>query len=250
MQVIFVSYGNKRYRLSKKRIKQEALSCMWFDKIEIFSPKTLSMSFRHQFASVLSNKRGGGFWIWKLDVLEQAFATGNDGDIIVYCDAGCHINESGKKRFKEYIDILQYSEHGMLSFQMGHVEQTYTTEECFQALEIPTNSPIRTTGQICATILVAKRCEHTALILSEFRKLLVKNPLIITDEYNGAQASYFIDHRHDQSILSILRKKHGSALIQDETYFRNFGCPESLRSPFWATRIRGELNQKAARAAS
>ncbi len=244
MQVIFVSYGNKRYRYSKKRIKQEALSCTWFDKIEIFSPKMLSLDFRHQFSSILSEKRGGGYWIWKLDVLEQAFSAGNDGDIIVYCDAGCHINESGKKRFKEYIDILQGSEHGMLSFQMGHIEQTYTTEECFQALEIQANSWIRTTGQICATILVAKRCDHTALILSEFHKLLAANPLIITDYYNHAQDSFFIDHRHDQSILSVLRKKYGSALIKDETYFRNFGCPESLNSPFWATRIRDSSTKR------
>lgn len=244
MQVIFVSYGNKRYRYSKKRIKQEALSCTWFDKIEIFSPKMLSLDFRHQFSSILSEKRGGGYWIWKLDVLEQAFSAGNDGDIIVYCDAGCHINESGKKRFKEYIDILQGSEHGMLSFQMGHIEQTYTTEECFQALEIQANSWIRTTGQICATILVAKRCDHTALILSEFHKLPAANLLIITDYYNHAQDSFFIDHRHDQSILSVLRKKYGSALIKDETYFRNFGCPESLNSPFWATRIRDSSTKR------
>jgi hypothetical protein len=239
MQIVFTSYGDDGYRRAKDRIKQEAASCLWFDKIEIFSPETLSRSFRHQFSSILSQKRGGGFWIWKLDILQQAFLAGNDGDIIVYCDAGCHINESGANRFKEYLDILQDSEHGMLSFQMSYIEQTYTTEECFKALGIPSDSCIRTTGQIVGGILVAKRCDHTALILSEFHKLLTINPLIITDFYNRTQDSHFIDHRHDQSILSVLRKKHGSVILEDETQFANFGCPKSLNSPFWATRIRG-----------
>jgi hypothetical protein len=48
----------------------------------------------------------------------------------------------------------------------------------------------------------------------------------------------FIDNRHDQSILSLVRKKRGSIVLMDETYFQPFGNKESLRFPFWATRKR------------
>ena len=44
-------------------------------------------------------KRGGGYWIWKLDIIKQAFSKIKENDIIVYLDSGCTLNKSGKKRF-------------------------------------------------------------------------------------------------------------------------------------------------------
>ena len=47
--------------------------------------------------------------------------------------------------------------------------------------------------------------------------------------------SYFIDNRHEQSILSIIRKMGNPILLTDETWFP-FGSKKSLNYPFWATR--------------
>lgn len=63
-------------------------------------------------------------------------------------------------------------------------------------------------------------------------------PLLFTDHYNKIQESYFIDNRHEQSILSLVRKKHGSIILNDETWFTPFGNKHSLEFPFWATRKR------------
>jgi len=63
--------------------------------------------------------------------------------------------------------------------------------------------------------------------------------LLFTDHYNREnQESCFIDNRHDQSILSVVRKIHGSIVLGDETWFVPFGNNESLKYPFWATRKR------------
>ena len=60
---------------------------------------------------------------------------------------------------------------------------------------------------------------------------------LVTDYYNNTQHEYFRDHRHDQSILSVVRKILGSEVIpNDETYFKPFGNEESWKYPFWATR--------------
>ena len=55
----------------------------------------------------------------------------------------------------------------------------------------------------------------------------------------------YIATRHDQSILSIICKLHGSILLKQETFFNGlngvyggFGQKESLNYPFWATRIK------------
>lgn len=239
MKKIFLSYGNHRYKQSSLRIKAEALATDWFDDVRVFSTGDLTVQFREDFAAVLSQPRGAGYWLWKLDLLEQAFAHGASGDLVFYCDAGCSVNRLASARFQEYVDLLAASDHGMISFQMGFPEETYTTQECFEALGVPEGSDIRVSGQIAATVIIAKVCEPAAVILREFRRLMQRDPLVITDYYNAHQLPFFIDHRHDQSIFSILRKQFGSIVIPDEMYFQPFGCPISLGIPFWATRIRG-----------
>ena len=66
---------------------------------------------------------------------------------------------------------------------------------------------------------------------------LHKEPLLFTDDYNNNQDYYFIDNRHDQSIFSVIRKIYKTILIKDETWWYSFGGNETIRIPFWATRI-------------
>ena len=223
---------------------QEAAACSWFDKIEFFSPETLTSDFRNSFASILSEVRGAGYWIWKLDVLEQTFLASGEGDIIVYCDAGCHINSSGGKKFQEYVDMLHASDYGLLSFQTLNHEQNYTTKECFDVFQVPSDSDIRTSGQISATVLVAKKCDHSLAILNEFRKAITKDPMIITDAYNNLQGPYFLDHRHDQSLLSILRKQYGSILLADEIWLPEFSHSHPIHFSAWSTRLSRLFRQR------
>ena len=69
-------------------------------------------------------------------------------------------------------------------------------------------------------------------------KCLEDNPLLFTDHYNNnGQESCFIENRHDQSVLSLNRKIHGSVIIQDETYHGNFKSEEALKYPLLATRL-------------
>ena len=237
MKILFVSYADKNFAQSKKRIMHEAKSSRWFDNIKIFSENSLGRDFCRKFSSILSEPRGGGYWIWKLDVLEQAFQSCSLGDIIVYCDAGCHINHLGSQRFQEYIEMLYASDYGFLSFQLTHPEKNYTTKECFEHFQVPVESEIRTSSQILSGVIIARKCDHSLSLIEGFRTALLKNPLIITDHYNHSQDIGFLDHRHDQSMLSILRKQYGSILIPDETWFPEFAIHKATDNPPMQARI-------------
>ena len=83
-----------------------------------------------------------------------------------------------------------------------------------------------------------KNTDKMMKLINECINVIHKDQLMITDHYNKiGQYNDFIDNRHDQSILSLVRKKYGSIVIEkDETYFKPFGNKESLQYPFWATR--------------
>jgi hypothetical protein len=89
-----------------------------------------------------------------------------------------------------------------------------------------------------ATIQIIKKNPNSIKLINLWNQVLYDNPLLFTDYYNKNQNLYFRDNRHDQSVFSVIRKMHNPILLNDETWFVQFGSTESLKYPFWATRRR------------
>jgi len=60
--------------------------------------------------------RGYGFWIWKPKVILDKLLAVRDGDFIVYCDAGIHVNERGMSRYYDYLKLLNDPNSHILTF--------------------------------------------------------------------------------------------------------------------------------------
>lgn len=235
-KIHFITYGDYNFNNSKKRIKNEAINSGWFDTVNICGPKDLTQEFKTEFNDILQQKKGAGYWIWKFDIIKQQLDKLKNNDILVYIDAGCTINPYGKKRFFEYIQMLNDSNQTIISFQMPHIEKKYTTKQLFRYFDIDINSNHGNTGQYVGGILLMKKSQK---IINECIQVLQTDHLLVTDYYNKTnQCDSFIDNRHDQSILSLVRKKFGSIVLSDETWFQPFGNSDSMKFPFWATRKR------------
>lgn len=247
----FISYGDSKFKNSKNRIKREAENFGAFTSIEVNGPEDLDLEFKRKFNYVLSHSKGGGYWIWKYFLINKKLNEIKDGEFIIYCDAGCTINLSGKERYFEYLDLLNKSKFGVMSFPLSPLkegacmEKFWTIKEIFNYFNVDIDSEIANTSQLCATILIFKKNKHSIKILNEYLKILESDQKLITDYYNGSQHSFFKDARQDQSIWSVIRKVHGSHVIPlDETYFcvndkpYFWGNSEALKCPFWTTRIK------------
>jgi hypothetical protein len=238
-KIHFITYGNEMYNNSKKRLREESVNSGWFDTTTICGPENLSEDFKHEFSDILKKPRGAGYWIWKYDIIKQQLTKMPNNDILIYLDSGCSINTNGKPRFNDYIGMLNNSDESIISFQMPHIEKKYTNKELFHHFNMNVNDNNGNSGQIMATVLIMKNTENMMKIIDECINVLRTDNLLVTDHYNKiGQCSDFIDNRHDQSILSLVRKKYGSIILSDETYFKPFGTEESKKYPFWATRKR------------
>lgn len=235
-----ITYGDDKFKNSKKRLEKEALNTGWFDSVTVYGPEILDSNFKNKFKEVLSHSRGAGYWIWKIYIIQKKLREINDNDILIYLDAGCSINPKGEKRFKEYIDMLNKSDEGIISFKMSHIpEKYYTTKEIFDYFDVNMNSDIANNGQLVGGILIMKKTPKLNIKLDMVYKVYEDNYLLVTDYYNQNQAPYFKDNRHDQSIFSIIRKIHKSIELEDETFFWWSGAlPNPEKYPFWATRKR------------
>ena len=116
----FISFANKTYKKALKRITSEAESIGVFESVQGFTPKDFGNDFlaKHQ-KFIKKNKRGYGFFIWKSYFIQRTLRTLNDGDILVYADAGCKFYHEYLPRLHEYFDIVTQSPQGILCFEFG-----------------------------------------------------------------------------------------------------------------------------------
>ncbi|WP_442587806.1 hypothetical protein ACSBL2_17310 [Pedobacter sp. AW31-3R] len=236
MNIYLISYGDENYASQKKFFEETALSSSFFDKIIICGPENLDNDFYAKFEFILNQKKGGGYWIWKPYLLKMIMNTLNDNDILVYCDVGCMINLEGKERFGEYIQLLMGSKTGSLAFELPHQEIEFTKQEVFDYFR---SSPaIINSNQLIATVFLLKKCKHAIKLIDEWYNILFHRPALFTDDQiEENQHIRYKEHRHDQSLFSVIRKTYGSEVISDETYFLDF-IRQGQAYPFWSTHLR------------
>ena len=228
MAAHFVTFGSDDYSTQVERIVSQAKNTGWFASVRGMYTGDLSHEFLQKHSHMMGG-RGYGFWIWKPQVILQALSNLAENDVLVYADSGCSINKRGISRFNEYI---QYANHpsGVVCFQMPiYPEFHWTKEEVFAEMGREHYS----SPQICATYIIIRKCDASLKILQEWSRLTQRYDLI-NDTQMLPRNLGFRDHRHDQSIWSILNKKNKTHIIVGDEGFP----PGQNDKPIWATRIR------------
>lgn len=183
-----------------------------------------------------SNKRGFGYWLWKPFIIKTFLDKLDDGDILVYADAGCSMNPFGKIRLFEYMNMLHNNpeNYGIISFQLNnHPEIEWSKRDVCEYFEA-TEDMLQST-QCMATSVIIKKNEHSQMIINKWYETAC-NYSLINDEVNANESLQLKEHRHDQSIYSMLVKKYGSIKIPDETY--TYPWSNARKFPILGTRIR------------
>lgn len=233
MKVVFVTFGTNNYNNAVTRICKQAADMKVFDKVYQFNENDLGEDFYNMHGKfVTENKKGFGHWIWKGYIVNKIMNNLDMGDILFYADSGCELNICGKDRFMEYIKLVQ--SYDSLGFMMEHLEKRYTKGDVFKYLDA---NHLKDTGQLLGGIFFLRKTDFNMKFIEELNNLYCVNDyMLISDKLSiEPNDSEFIDHRQDQSIFSILYKKHNMYSIKDETYFApNWEHGNSF--PIWAAR--------------
>lgn len=124
-EIIFVTFANAAFAKTLERMKRQVTSSeeamRLFNKCYFLTEKDLDRDFMKKLKPWLY-RRGYGYWRWKSYVVSKQFSKLDDGDVLVYADAGCNFNPNGIDRLKEYIDMAKSSESGIVAFQDANME--------------------------------------------------------------------------------------------------------------------------------
>jgi len=215
----FLTFGTKdSFTKSLLRIKDEAAKMEIFDDIRTLNEDDLMKhtdfwNKNKQFIEL--NKRGYGYWIWKPYLILHALKNMQDGDILVYCDCGSTIQTSGKSRMLEYIDDCKKSKTGIYCFNLIYDEKEWTKMDLFVKLDMNKEEWLNS-KQIMATDMLVKKCPESIELLEKWYELCMENNYHYLTDSPSVQKNdaSFSEHRHDQSIFSLLVKKTGGCFIQ------------------------------------
>lgn len=103
--VHFITFANTGY-ISTNRICAQARSFGLFTSVKGWNETDIP-DYIQKHAEFIKTWPGGyGRFIWKPKIIYDKLVSMKDGDILLYCDAGCHLNVNGLTRFADYLHMF------------------------------------------------------------------------------------------------------------------------------------------------
>lgn len=82
-----ITYCSENMTISAQKCSESALK-FGCDTSTIYTYEDLNKFFRLVTTAILLCERGAGYWVWKPQIIQQEMNKGEDGDVIIYTDAG------------------------------------------------------------------------------------------------------------------------------------------------------------------
>jgi hypothetical protein len=173
-----------------------------------------------EVAQVLAVPRGDGLWAWKALCISHVFDQAREGDIVFYMDSGAHPTTSQESVFSEI------AQHGQVFTRVSGFDEEEETRRWL--LSVPRYAERRPlieqpdlflaqkwdkrlspypagAVQVCGGFQGYLVCDRSRSFLSELRSRIT---LAQYDDTTGVQHSCYIDHRHDQTVLTEMVYRH------------------------------------------
>ena len=230
MKICLSTFYSSDLKRSANRFKEQAEKMKIYDKVFIFGRNDLNEDFKQYVNSLLQigKKKGYGYWVWQTYFHKKVLSQLNEGDIYHWCDVGCHFNFEGRKRLLEYLEILKKEPTGFLGFQYkdlntdnnfnypNYMEYQYTKSDLIKYFNLENDDPIIKSPQVWGGSFFVRKCQKSLQIMNQHYEITRNRfDLIDDDEKKFIEKSVpeFIQHRHSQSVLSLIVKKAGSKLL-------------------------------------
>jgi len=211
MSAHFITFGagQANYIEAGQRLLAQANSLNLFEKTTLYTDVFLRNDkefwYKHH-AFIKKNTKGYGYWLWKPYIIKHAMAGLNDGDILLYLDSGCEIDIRKREKLLGFFDLVKKD---YIIGTFTGVEKIWTKMDLI--LELDMNLPeYLESPQRQGGVLLIYVCNLTRDLVNKWYEVACSAHYHNIDETPSIcdEHEEFKGHRHDQSIFSLLSKKH------------------------------------------
>lgn len=219
IEIYLCSFASPDLNKSVSRFKDQAKKMNIYREIKVYGFDDLSDNKKKQIEKFRSNNQNRifGYACWKSEIILDCLNSIPEKAVLQYSDIGCHLNVNGLKRLKEYYILTK--ENNVLGFQYKkpnfkdhnlkyqiYYEKEYSKGDLINFLDLDLKDKLIQTEQFWSGTVFFKNNEDSKLFLREWNKICNINHLIDDSESTIKNHDDFIEHRHDQSIFSLLCK--------------------------------------------
>ncbi len=155
----------------------------------------------------MDQKHGVGYWLWKPYIIDRTLAMMQEGEYLFYCDAGYMM----LKHTSEYLDMLKNAKADMLLVESGHMNRVYCKKDAFVVMNV--DEKHRNDPQFAAGFIVIKNTQHSREFIKKWLHYSQNEQLLTDVKSSNPEFEDFLDHRHDQAILSLLYYKFPNKIM-------------------------------------
>lgn len=216
MNFFLLTYADKKFEEKQSNLIRFSQDNNIFDGYFTCNRESLiKTDFYKENKEILDSERGGGYWLWKPYFILESLKQVEYGDCVFYIDCGDMI----KKNIISFLSRYMINNELMITSGTVIPNYKYTTKKCFSLMGCDEEKYYNFV-QIEAGMICMKKTDSSIAFVQEWLSY-AKNKDIITDINNKDPENHkdFIDHRHDQSILTNLLAKYN---IPSTTEIRNY----------------------------
>ena len=212
-RAVFLTFGGgKTWSDAARRLSAQAKETGLFEKIIIETSDTFfkkNGEFLRHRPFIENHPRGWGYWIWKPFLTLKHLKRLNDGEILVYLDAGCEILSDNKDKFRLMLD--QCASTGNLFFDYAAfpiLNAPFWTKQSlmdrFRA-EFGLTEFLRIPTVWAGGFGLVKNEKNLSFLEDWLRYCVINDYHFVDDSVAPEPLTYsFFEHRHDQAIMSLL----------------------------------------------
>jgi len=210
MKKYLISFATPDFYASQERLNNSARK--YVDEIISYNKDWLmKKEFYKKNKKILDQKRGAGYWLWKPYIVLETLKKMKEGDVLFYIDSGIEvvgdITELIPALVKEKKDIFLFKNDEIV------LNKTYTKRDCFILMGCDSKKYYEA-DQVIAGFNIYIKSKKSIKFVEEWIKY-GEDERAITDINNTLgkpNIEGFVEHRWDQSILSILAKRENFIL--------------------------------------
>ncbi len=209
--ILGVNYSDSRFQKAQKFNTKMALQ-NGVDRVMEWNRDKLPEEFKEKNRELFSNPKGGGYWIWKPYIIRRALDEVSEGDYVFYTDSGCALVDSVGK----LIDDMEAEKTDVMCFCINKPEVRWSKRDALILMDCD-KPDFLWSAQICAGYILIKKDSRTIALMDEYVNY-IQDIRIVSDNYNVMGKPNYEDfkgNRHDQTVWSLLCKKHNIKPFRD-----------------------------------
>ena len=216
MKTHFLTYATNEFMLNATILADSAKRVGFNSSIILNQSDIIWDKFYKDNAQILNMPRGAGYWLWKPYIILEALKRLGPDDCLFYSDAG-RSQYYAFRKFPEMLfgRLLQTKEGFLLGPAISHLGtiKEWTKRDCLHLMDADEpalhKKPLLMTWGLWRNTPDALNFLKLWLDFCRDSRCLTDQP----NELGLGDYPAFIDHRHDQSIMSILAHKTGAPFL-------------------------------------